>query len=180
MRKLIYEIKDLKGFVLGVGYLKDKILSEMNKNDYIEVSLLTNDINSAVYKSAVDKKTRKKRKKGKSVYIKKIKKTFRKHRPDYIICNVDDVETYLKHFVKDSTYITNQKIYIFSEEKKVDLDIVASKYKRYVNEDAITINKEYIIVDTTNYSYNPFKNAWYIVVDSFTAIYDFIGNILAS
>ena len=31
MSKLEYEIKNFKGFVLGVGYLKDKILKEINK-----------------------------------------------------------------------------------------------------------------------------------------------------
>ena len=36
MRKLRYEIKDLRGFVLGVGYINDSLLKEMNKNDYIK------------------------------------------------------------------------------------------------------------------------------------------------
>ncbi len=179
MRKLVYEIKDFKGFVLGIGYLKDKILKEMDKNDYIEVSLLTSNFAEATKKSLVDKEIRKRKKKGKTVYIKKLKKSFKYKRPDYIVCNINDVNNYLKYFIKDSLYITNQKIYIFSEGDKVELENIVKKYKRYINTVEYDPKNNYIIIDTSNYYNNIFKNAWYFIVDTFISIYDSIGNVLA-
>lgn len=178
MRKLRYEIKDLRGFVLGVGYINDSLLKEMNKNDYIKVDLLTSDFLNATKKNMVDKEIRKKKKKGKTIYIKKLKKAFRHDKPDYIICNIDDVMNYLKYFVKDSLYITNERIYIYSESKKNDLTNIEKKYRRYIND--VVNGDEYIIINTINYKRNIFKNLWYYIVDTFTSIYDFIGNILTN
>lgn len=173
MSKLEYEIKNLKGFVLGVGYLKDKILKEMEKNDYIEVDLLTNDSPFISKKNinAIPKKQ-----KGKKVSIKKIKKIFKKKRPDYIICNIDDVLSYLRYFVKDSLYITNNTIYIYSDSKNINLDDIYKRYKRYI--DSIDNKDGYIIINTLNYKNKALKNIKYFVVDTLNIIYDFIGNIL--
>ena len=174
MRKLEYEIKNMKGFVLGVGYLKDKILKEINKNDFIEVDLLTNDYPLILNKS---EKINKKNKKGKKISIKKIKKVFKRKRPNYIICNIDDVIGYLKYFIKDSLYITNYKIYVYSNSKKVKLDEIVKRYERYIN--TIEDYGEFFVINTTNYKNNIFKNIKYYVIDSLNAIYDFIGAIIA-
>ena len=93
-----------------------------------------------------------------------------------VICNIDDVMNYLKYFVKDSLYITNERIYIYSESKKNDLTNIEKKYRRYIND--VVNGDEYIIINTINYKRNIFKNLWYYIVDTFTSIYDFIGNIL--
>ena len=176
--KLINEFKNLAGSVLGIGYINDKYLKELNKNDAISVDLLTSNLASATKKSLVAKEIRKDKKKGKSVYIKKIKKVFKRHKPDYIICNVDDVNNYLKSFIKDSLYITKDKLFIFSEENKVDLDELFNKYKRYNK--SIEKKDKYLIIDNTNYKNNILKNIWYYIIDTFIAIYDYIGTILAS
>ena len=176
MSKLVYEIKSFKGFVLGVGNLKDKIIKEIEKNDYIEVDLLTNEsvsINKKKKFVNIDFK----KKKGKSVSIKKLKKVFKNKRPDYIICNIDDVYNYTKYFIKDSMYITNNSIYVYSESKNIDLKEIEKKYKRYI--DNVEYNDDYIVINTTNYHSHIFKNMWYFIVDIFTAIYDYIGNLLA-
>ena len=174
MSKLVYEIKKLNGFVLGVGYLKDKFLKEMDKNPNIEVDLLTNNEAAS---SKIELKKSEKKKKGKNVSIKKIKKIFKKRRPNYIICNVDDIESYLRYFVKDSISITNHAIYVFSDSKKSDLNDVKHKYERYIKD--IDINDEYIVINTVGYKRNIFKNIWYFIIDTFVAIYDFIGTIIA-
>lgn len=175
MRKLIYEIKDLKGYVLGVGILKNKILTELNKNDYVEVNILTNNNISIPASSKLKPDSSKK---GKKIVIKKLKKYFKKKKPDYIICNIDDVKSYLKYFVKDSLYITKQRIYIYSDSKDVDLKDIEKKYLRYTK--SVEIINDAILIDTTNYNPNIFKNACYYFVDTLVAIYDFIANVIAS
>ena len=166
-------IKDLNGFVLGVGYLNNKIIDAINKNNNIEVDLLSNN-SLASDKNMLDKKTRKN---GKRVNIKKLKKLFRHKKPDYILCNVDSVNKYLKYFIKDSLYITKNKIYIYSDSNNIDLDDLAKKYKRYVSD--VTIDKECIVIDTINYKRNIFKNIWYYIVDTFVNLYEIIGTVLA-
>ena len=177
MRKLVYEIKDLKGFVLGVGYLKEKIMKEIDKNDLIEVDLLTNDDIVVSSKKTIKSDSNDKKKKGKSVSIKKLKKVFKKRRPDYIICNIDDVKAYLKYFIKDSMYITNQAIYVYSDSKDTDLNDILKRYRRYI--DTVEYDNEYILINTTNYHSNMFKNIYYFIIDSFINLYEYIGSFLA-
>lgn len=175
MNELVYEIKKLNGYILGVGNLSDKILKEFLKNDFIEVNLLTNDN----IKLPVNTKfSNIKKKNGKSIKISKLKKYFKTKRPDYIICNVNDVKDYLKHFIKDSLYITNEKIYIYTENNEIDLDVIFKRYRRY-NVDVVK-GKKNIVVDSSNYKSNIFKNIYYYIVDSFINLYDYISTILTS
>ena len=64
-------VKNLSGFVLGVGYLNNSILTEINKNNNIEVDILTNNsllTDMSMIHSNVSKK-------GKRVNIKKLRKS---------------------------------------------------------------------------------------------------------
>lgn len=166
-------VKNLSGFVLGVGYLNNSILTEINKNNNIEVDILSNN-SLLTDMNMIDSNVSKK---GKRVNIKKLRKSFRNKKPDYILCNVDSINKYLKYFIKDSLYITRNKIYIYSDSNETELEDIFKKYKRY--HDDVILEKDLIIINTINYKRNIFKNIWYYIVDSFVNLYEAIGNILA-
>ena len=177
MSKLVYDIKNLKGYVLGVGILKDKILTCLEKNDFVEVNILTNN-NIEIPKKSKLNNSIDNQKKGKKIIIKKLKKYFKHHKPDYMICNIDDVLRYLKYFVKDSLYITNNKIFIYSNDSKLSLEEIAKRYKRYTKN--VEICDDYILIDSSNYTPSMFKNMYYYIADTVLSLYNFISNILTS
>lgn len=176
MSKLAYDIKNLKGYVLGVGILNDKILTALEKNDFVDVNILTNNNIEIPKKSKLNIQSNEK--KGKKIIIKKLKKYFKHHKPDYMICNIDDVKKYLKYFIKDSLYITKDKIYIYSNNLDLSLEEIARKYKRYTKK--VEIFNDYVLIDTTNYQPSLFKNMFYYIIDSLLFLYNFISNILTS
>lgn len=176
MSKLAYDIKNLKGYVLGVGILNDKILTCLEKNDYVEVNILTNNNIEIPKKSKLNNNEQSK--KGKKIIIRKLKKYFKYQKPDYIICNVDDVLKHLKYFVKDSLAITKDKIYIYSNSSNVSLEEIAKKYRRYTKD--VQILNDYILINTVNYKSRLFKNMFYYVIDTLQSLYNVISNVLTS
>ena len=176
MKNIRYEIKNFKGFVLGIGSFDDKFLSEVMKNDNISFSILSSNesmgVNSKKKSKLIDKK------KNKAISVKKIKKVFKKNRPNYTIIDINEVKNYLKTFVKDSLYITNCKLYISTSNKDIDMDDIYKLYKRYNKK--ITKDADYIIIDMTGYKNNIFKNIFYYIIDTFVNLYYFISNVLTS
>lgn len=175
MKNIRYEIKNLKGFILGIGRFDDLFLKQIIKNNDVSFSILTNtllDNNTKKSSKLFDKR------KNKEISIKKLRKTFRKNRPDYMIIDVNEVYSYLKTLVKDSLYITNKKIYVYTSNKEIDINEIYILYRRYNKN--ITIDGEYIIIDMENYKNNVIKNFIYLIVDTFIGFYNFISNVLTS
>ena len=177
MKNIRYELKKMTGFILGIGQFDDKFLSEVMKNDNISFSILTNDNSDIVFKKR-KKSELVNPKNNKSINIKKIKKVFKKQKPDYIILDVYEVKDYLKTFVKDSLYITKNKIYINTSSKDIDLNDIYKLYKRYHKK--INIDNDYIIIDMEGYHNNILKNIFYYVIDCFVGFYYFISNVITS
>ena len=175
MKNIIYELKELKGFALGIGHFDDKFLNEIMKNDYLAFTILSNDsLNIPGKKSSKFINNEK----NKSIDIKKLKKKFKKNKPDYMIIDIKEVNDYLKFFVKDSLYITKEKIYIYSSDKNIDLNNIYKLYKRYNNN--IIISGKYIIIEQSLYRNKIFKNILYYIKDTIVNVYNAIGNLIAS
>ena len=164
-------IKNMKGSVLGFNIDDDKLINELNKNSNIIECNLLSDKNSAT----------KGKGKSKIVNIRKIKKQFKKKKIDYIISDIEAIDSYLKTFVKDSIYINRNMIYIYTN-KDYDYTNIVSKYKRYKID--IKVNEcsdgYIIILNIGNKKTNYFKDKGYYIIDTLINLVDLIGDVMAS
>ena len=169
-------LKNMKGNVLVVG-LNDKLLENFDKNN--EVNLYS--INSLKTNGISSKSKKKQTNQGKSINIKKLRKYIKKRSVDYFVINMEEVFNYYKYIIKDSIYLTNNLLYIYSSNE-IDKQFIVNKYKRYsVNIKTSEYKGGYIItIDNTNGKNNRIMDVLYFIKDTFYNIAEFIGNVLIS
>lgn len=169
-------IKKIKGNVLVIG-LDDKLLTKFEKNN--EVNLYS--IYSNKSKNVFSKNKQKQTNKGKVINIKKLRKYIKKKTADYIICNMDEIKDYYKYIIRDTIYINNNIIYIYSSND-TDKEFIIDKYNRYnVNIETREYKNGYIIIiDNKNGKNNYIKDKLYFIKDTFYNIAEAIGNLLIS
>lgn len=165
-------IKNMTGKVIGLGIDNKEIIETIDKNNKIlECDLL----------NSIDIKNDLKGKKRKKKYVKKLRKKYKKKKVNYIIVNSNEINRYLKTFVRDSIYINNREIYYYMD-KKYDIENIIKRYKRYNTEiEVINCDDGNIIkINTSNAKNNFFKDKFYFIVDTLSNIADVIGDILVS
>lgn len=163
-QKIVKIIKTLEGNVLGIGLSKDMV-EAIEKNDAITECNLLN---------SYTKEQHGKRKRGKTIKIKKLHKYFKKKSVDTIICDYETIQKYMNTFVKNSVYINRKQLYFFGN---IDKEIIAKRYHRY-NTTVSFSNQNIAIIDNTNSKNNKFKDIGYRFIDASTAAIDFIGDVL--
>lgn len=163
-QKIVKIIKTLEGNVLGIGLSKDMV-EAIEKNDaIIECNLL----------NSYTEEQPGRRKRGKTIKIKKLHKYFKKKSVDTIICDYEMIQKYMNTFVKNSVYINRKQLYFFGN---IDKEILTKRYHRY--DTTISFPFENIaIIDNTNSKNNKFKDIGYRFIDAITAAIDFIGDVL--
>lgn len=167
--------KEIDGNIITIGLENKTVLDELEKNTKI------NNLYSMQFNGKKRSKKRERgKKKSKNVSIKKIRKIFKKKRMDYTICNIEDIERFLRTFIKDSIYISKKKLYIYGNKNSMDVELIEKRYKRYnVTINIIEYTKEILIeIDTTKAYNNFFKDAFYNIVDILYSIYNTIGDLL--
>lgn len=176
-KSLLEIIKKLKGNIIGIG-LDDKLLSGFTGNNLVNVYTIEKDKNI----STLGKSKKRKTNSGKTINIKKLYKYFKKDSVDYIICNVEEVNDYLKYFIKDSVYLNNKKIYLYGTKEIVDCDLLKKRYRRYKSNVEIKEFKDNIllIIDNSNSKSNWVLNKIYFIKDTFYNLAEFISDILIS
>lgn len=169
-------IKKCEGNVLTIG-IDNKLLDIFDKNNKINLYA----INSNTEKGLFHKSKKKTTNKGKTINIKKLRKYINKKSVNTIICNMEEIMDYYKYIIKDTIYLNNKDIYIYSTNN-IDKDFIIKKYKRYNVEIKSTDYKNgYIIhIDNTNGKNNFIKDIFYIIKDTFYNVAEFIGNVLVS
>lgn len=165
-------IKNMDGNLLGIGIKDESILKEIESNKKIINCDLLNSINKTI-------KFKSKRKLKKKIYIKKLRKKYKKNNIDFLIVNIEEVDNYLKFFIKDSIYITSNNIYYFIP-KEYDVDIIIKRYKRYTSDIELIKCDDGIIlkINTINTKNNFFKDKIYFIIDTLNNIIDLIADIL--
>lgn len=174
--KLEEIIKKCEGNVLSIC-LDDKLMDAFNNNNKITLYSVDSDKSSSFFK----KKNKRKTNKGKTINIKKLRKYINKKSVDYMFCNMNEMFSYYKYFIKDSVHLNNNKLYIYADNA-IDKDLIIKNYKRY------NTNIEYneyktgyiIIVDNTKSKTNFIKDSLYFIKDTFYNIAEAIGNLLIS
>ena len=120
--------------------------------------------------------------KGKTISIKKIRKVFKKKRIDYIICNIEDVNKFLRTFIRDSVYINSKKLYIYGLKKDLDVELIEKRYGRYNTKIEITkYEKEVLItINNSEAKNNKLKDFFYNISDCIYSLINLIGDLLIS
>ena len=174
--KLEEIIKKCKGNVLSLC-LDDKLMDAFNNNDKITLYSVDSNRSVGIFK----KKNKRKTNKGKTINIKKLRKYINKKSVDYMFCNMNEMFSYYKYFIKDSIYLNNNKLYIYAE-KDIDKDLLIKNYKRYnTNIEYNEYKTGYIItVDNTKSKTNFIKDSLYFIKDTFYNTAEAIGNLLIS
>lgn len=169
-------IKKIEGNVLVIG-LDDKLLDKFEKNNKVNLYSIYSNKSTGPFSKSKKKQTNK----GKTINIKRLRKYINKKSVDYLICNMEEIMQYYKYIIKDTIYLNNNTIYIYSSNE-IDKDFLIQKYKRYnVKIDITEYKNGYILtIDNKNGKNNYFKDKLYILKDTFYNMAEFIGNILIS
>lgn len=167
--------KEINGNVITIGVDYKTVLDELDKNEKI-VNLYSMQFNG----KKRSKKKEKGKKRDKIVSIKKIRKIFKKKRIDYIICNIEDINRFLRTFIRDSVYINKEKLYIYGSKNNIDLELIEKRYNRYnVIINVTEYDKEILVeIDNTKAFNNALKDIFYNIADILYSIYNTIGDLL--
>ena len=178
-------IKSCHNNVLAIC-LDEKLMSIFDKKNNINLYSLTSNININVATRLISNRKKEKTKykknnKGKDINIKKLRKEINKNSVDYMFCNMNEMYSYYKYFIKDSIYMSNGKIYLYFDEN-IDKDFIISKYKRYnVNIKETKYKNGYLLeIDASKAKNTFFKDKIYFIKDTLYNLAEFIGNLMIS
>lgn len=172
--KLCTLIKNMDGNVIGIGSLPSSVLNKIDKNKKIVNCILLSDITK--------KQGKGKKGKGKTIRIQKLRKYFKKHTIQYFVCEIDVLEKYKKYFIKDSIYLLDKNIYLYTKDKTEDISVWIERYKRYNTSIEIDTLEDGILISivTKEHKRNYIKNKWYFLIDSLNEFLDIVGELLIS
>ena len=169
-------IKNLSGNVLVIG-LDEKLIEKLNHNNNINLYSISSNKSTSTTKKSKKRITNN----GKTINIKRLRKYINKKSTNYIICNMNEMMSYYKYFIKDSIFLNNNTIYIYANND-IDKNFLIKRYKRYNVK--LTVNEYkngYIIkIDSSLAKNNFIKDKLYLLSDTFYNIAETIGNILIS
>ncbi len=176
-KSLLEIIKKIEGNILCVG-LDDKLLEGFSKNNLVNVYT----IYQAKRGLGVSKSKKRKTSSGRTISIKKLYKYFKKSSIDCIICNIEEVNDYLKYFIKDSIYLDKKIIYLYGDKKNIDLELLQKRYQRYHSKIEIKEYKDNVllIIHNEEAKTNWLKNKLYFIKDTCYNLVEFISNVLTS
>lgn len=176
---LISDLKDIckevSGNLLTIG------LEFPTVEDVIEKNTKIKDYYSMSFNGKKrGKKTNNSGSKGKIVSIKKIRRIFKKKRINHIICNIEDINRFIRTFIRDSVYINKEKLYIYGNKSDIDTQLLEKRYNRYNTKiEIIEYDKEVLmIIDNTLAKNNKIKDFFYNISDLGYSLVNLIGDIL--
>jgi len=120
INKLNEIVKELDGNIIGIGIQDEKILNSISKNNNILECNLLDSFSKEEGSKGKDKK----------VKISKLRKKFKKKKTDYIICNIDVVNKFVKKFIPDSIYLNKKYLYLY-EMNGFNIEKIKKYYSRY-------------------------------------------------
>lgn len=167
--------KDVHGTFLSIGLKYPTVESVIEKNKDIT--------NGYILEFDGKKKGKGKNRftlKSKKISIKKLRNSFKKKSIDTMVCNYQDIEKYMRYFVKDSVYINKGKLYLYGKKEDYVIEDIENYYKRYQTKIIITEYEEdfLIEIDNTNSKNNWFKDKVYKIKDTISTIINIIGDIM--
>ena len=166
-------LKGLKGTLLMVSVNNEYLLDIANKNkDLLEVYFL----DRAKIFNGFGKT---KKEKTNNVKLRKLKRKF-KNKLDYMLCDVNGINIDLNRVIYNTYNIIGKKIIFYGIYDEYDVDIIASKYKRFGCTTKKEIYKDGFILEVSTSKINVSKLFLHKVGDLFKDIIEGIGNLLVS
>ena len=169
-KKIISIIKKLNGSLIGFCIDNKKIVDTIDSNNNITRCDLLNCWSEESNKFGF----------GKKISVNSLRKKYKKKKNNYIIAYIDDIEKYNKTFIRDSIYINNKYVYLYTYNLKYNYELLIKKYKRYDVD--IEIYKEtngiIIKVDTSKANNNKIKDIGYYITDTVNNGVNVITDIL--
>lgn len=169
----LYKMVDkLDGYVFGIGINDDNLVYKLSNNKSITTCFLFNLKSSINNNDESDKSD--------FISIHDLRKKFKKEKAKYIICDINDVVEHLNLYINDSIYMSNNKIYCYTNNDIIDSAILQKLYKIYSSNIEVKKYKDgyILIVDVTKSKSSHFKNIIVKIVILFYQIVDGISNIL--
>lgn len=172
LRKLV---KSLSGNIICIGMDSKLVLDEIERNDNIYNCTLLDSLDV----TPVDGK----KKRNKSINVRKFRKKFKKKRTDTIICRMENMHDYLKYFIKDSVYMTKGQVIYYgtNEEFLLDEDEFVKRYARYKKtETKIVHDKDGMMIYVTMNGAKPHrvKDKFYFVRDTMYNAIQLLGDYM--
>lgn len=169
--------KTLTGNVLLIGIKDQDLVEFINHKEEIKCCYLLNS----------EFKGKKKKagwglRKTPTISAKKFRKKFKKKRMDTIVCNIDDMESHFKTFIKDSIYICRGTIYLFGKVRKIEDLKLKEKYQRYhvtIEEEKVKDGKILIIHVGKAKTYR-IKELWFLISDFFRNMANLMSDYLVN
>lgn len=164
-------IKSLQGNIVAFGFKSDKFKSILNSNSKI----LCFDI-----LDEVSKNNKKGKCKSKNIYIKDLKKKYKKDKVDFILINVDVMDHYMIYLIKETIYIGKNTLYLFGNKDKVNYYL--NKYRRYkISYDLKEYNNNMIAyIDITKAKNKKIRDRLYIFSDKIESFVNLLIDVLTS
>ena len=162
------EIKNMYGNTLIIGDIEEKLVKTLENNKKIKIcNILGNKEYDSDGESSKTKKFR----------LTKLRK-FKKKKVNFLICDYNKIDNYLKTFIKDSIYITNDYIYFCTNKPSK----IRKKYQRYNVEikEINCVESTILIINTSRAKNNKIKEFIYNIIDFFENIIDIITEMLVS
>lgn len=172
IKRLCQIVKKLKGNVLVIGITEESVLKALEENqDIVNCNLLNATCSN-------NKETQSRGKK-KNFNIKNLRKKFHHKKVDAIICNTEEIYPHIKTFIKDSIYINSGKIYFYGE-KKLSLEKITKKYKRYGSKIETSFIEHYFFLTVSNEhcDTNKIKDTYFLIQDFLKWLYETVGDLL--
>lgn len=162
-------LKKIEGKVVVFGINLNKYIKMLEINDKITFIDILEDISKS--KTKIKGKTN-------TIYINQLRKRYKKHNIDVIICNVDTIENNLINLIKETIYIGKRNIYLFGTKEKV-LEAL-KKYQRYnITYEILDFNEKIIVkIDNSKAKNNFFKDIYYLIIDKIKKLLNLITDIL--
>lgn len=178
MKRLLQDLRNFEGNTLCIGVTDKKIISVLKSNKKVGLYELSRPVKRKFF----SKSKRIKTDNGKSVKIKKFRSLFKKKSIEYIIIDLNNLYDYYKYLAANSIYVCNTKVYIYGHSDYLTGKDVAAKFKRYKTEiECIQVDDNYlVIVDVSQAKYRWLKNKYYLIIDTFHNLGDYISYFLTS
>ena len=119
----------------------------------------------------------------KQIALRKIDKEYKKKELDYIFCDIEVVKNEINYFIKNSLYLSKNRIFIYGNINDYDLETLIERYKKYNLEMNLKEkNDTYILEIYSSSKYKKIKTklnlVLYNTVDSINKLTNFIGDLM--
>ncbi|MBS7021054.1 MAG: hypothetical protein KH135_04195 [Firmicutes bacterium] len=174
-KQLIEIVKNAQGNLIGIGIDSKFVLEEIEKNEQITNCHLLDSIDT----TPIDGK----RRRTKSLKVKKFRRKFKKKRTDLILCRIQSIDKYWKYFIRDSVYITKGQVVYYGtkEEFTIEKEEFLKRYRRYPKTEVTFLeDKEGIMIYVTmnDAKTHRIRDFFYMIKDTFYNVSQLLGDYL--